>query len=119
MSFNITTVNNTKPNVAGAISVPPRASIVTMTASGIISAPTNIEGVIVVRANSASTITLTLPSPSGIEGARYEIKQVGVGSVIVAAGGGATIDGGSDHTINTQNDSRSVIATSATTWEIF
>ena len=91
----------------------------TYTSSQTLSAPT-AHNTLIVRANSASAITITLPSSSSdLIGFRYEIKQVGAGALTIAAASGQTIDGASSHLVDSQNDSRSVIAISATAWEIF
>ena len=91
----------------------------TYTSSQTLSAPT-AHNTLIVRANSASALTITLPSSSSdLIGFRYEIKQVGAGALTIAAASGQTIDGASSHLVDSQNDSRSVIAISATAWEIF
>jgi hypothetical protein len=98
-----------------SISLP---SVTTVTTTTTLSAPT--AGILqYVRANSASALTITLPSAGARIGYRYEIKQVGTGALTIAAASGQTIDGASSHPVGTQYESRTLIAVSATAWEIF
>lgn len=121
MSHNITTINGQMPSVSGAMSidVDPFPSVTTLTSSSTLSVPTSGRSSII-RASSASSITITLPiSSNDTVGLRFEIKQVGAGALTLATQGGDTLDGGASHVVDSQNDSRSVVCVASGEWELF
>ena len=73
---------------------------------------------ILIRASN--TITLTLPAASASSvGAHAAIKNIGTGTITIAAAGSDTIDGAASVTIAVQNNSLSIYCISSGAWEIF
>ena len=73
---------------------------------------------ILIRASN--TITLTLPAASASSvGAHAAIKNIGTGTITIAAAGSDTIDGAASVTIAVQNNSLSIYCVSSSAWEIF
>jgi len=65
-------------------------------------------------------MTITLPaSSSSLVGFKYEIKRIGSGTLTIAANGSDTIEGVASIDITVQGDARTIVAVSATAWEIF
>ncbi len=65
---------------------------------------------------ASGTITITLPSASGITGREYTIKNIATGTITIASGGG-TIDGATTLALSTQNESVT-LQSNGTNWYV-
>ena len=116
---NVITYNSTSTNWEVSAVPAPKGTVSTYTTTTALSTPTAYNTQYI-RANSSSAITITLPAASSdLVGFRYEIKRIGSGTLTVAANGSDTIEGGASITISVQGDARTIVAVSATSWEIF
>jgi hypothetical protein len=68
---------------------------------------------------AGSTVTITLPAASGLEGREYNIKKLGsTANVIVDGNGAETIDGATTATLTTQYESITVVCDGTSWWII-
>ena len=63
----------------------------------------------VVLVNSASPVTVTLPSGLNLDGKVFHVKRVGAGAVTIATTGSDTIDGGASISIAKQYESYMIV----------
>jgi hypothetical protein len=116
---NVITYNSTSTNWEASAVPAPKGTVSTYTTTTALSTPT-VFNTQFIRADSSSAITITLPAASSdLVGFRYEIKRIGSGTLTVAANGSDTIEGAASITISVQGDARTIVAVSATSWEIF
>jgi len=116
---NVITYNSTSTNWEASAVPAPKGTVSTYTTTTALSTPT-VFNTQFIRADSSSAMTITLPaSSSSLVGFNYEIKRIGSGTLTIAANGSDTIEGVASIDITVQGDARTIVAVSATAWEIF
>lgn len=109
-------VGTASPNTLLQVAGPIATAIATKTTNYSV---TSADSVLLCDATSGS-LTLTLPSATGITGRQYTIKRIssGANTVTVAAQSGETIDGAATHVLGTQYGFITVVSDGSNWWVV-